>query len=351
MNSTLTIAVSFSLSQVIITALVLLKPTPHGTMPRALFGALLLAVSGYLLFPLADDSARIWLGPLQTLVPGLFWLFCASLFDDHFRIKLWHLALIGLTVVLPIAGHLYPAKQDWLALVLFYLAPQLLEFGLIAMALWRVIKHWKIDLMQSRRRLRAWFCGFIGVIIFGLILSRETWLTSDHWLSQGQYLLIGVVLLITNGLLFNLDSGLFGTPASPVANAPSQDTDSLNEPQQESGLTPALMQLLEQEHIYREMGLTIGTLASRLEVPEYRLRQHINQAMGYKNFNDFLNGFRVRDAAEQLRDPNRLKVPVLTIAHDTGFRSLSSFNKAFKSAFELTPTAYRQANIKMQATD
>jgi AraC-like DNA-binding protein len=35
----------------------------------------------------------------------------------------------------------------------------------------------------------------------------------------------------------------------------------------------------------------------------------------------------------------------LTIALETGFRSLSSFNKAFKEAHNMTPTAYRRQQL------
>jgi hypothetical protein len=39
----------------------------------------------------------------------------------------------------------------------------------------------------------------------------------------------------------------------------------------------------------------IGALAARLDVPEHRLRQAINEGLGYRNFNAFLNRYRIED--------------------------------------------------------
>ena len=43
--------------------------------------------------------------------------------------------------------------------------------------------------------------------------------------------------------------------------------------------------LMEWERIYRYEGLTIGSLAARLQVQEYQLRRLINRRLGHKNFN------------------------------------------------------------------
>jgi hypothetical protein len=57
------------------------------------------------------------------------------------------------------------------------------------------------------------------------------------------------------------------------------------------------------ERIYRLEGLTIGVLANRLGLPEYRLRRLINQRLGYRNFSVFLNSFRIEEVKTALADP------------------------------------------------
>ena len=80
----------------------------------------------------------------------------------------------------------------------------------------------------------------------------------------------------------------------------------------------------------------------RLGLPEYRLRRLINQALGYRNFNSFVNHYRIAEAKAALADPRQAEVPVLTIALDAGFSSLGPFNRAFKAETGMTPSEYRR---------
>jgi AraC-like DNA-binding protein len=98
------------------------------------------------------------------------------------------------------------------------------------------------------------------------------------------------------------------------------------------------------ERIYRHEGITIGTLATKLAVPEYRLRRLINQQLGYRNFNVFLNDHRIEEVKAALADPSQAEVPVITIAMDAGFQSLGPFNRAFKATTGVTPSEYRRLN-------
>lgn len=96
------------------------------------------------------------------------------------------------------------------------------------------------------------------------------------------------------------------------------------------------------ERAYRQEGSTIGRLAQMQGLPEYKLRRLINQGLGYRNFNSFLNHYRIADAKEAFADPAQSAVPVLTIALDAGFNSLGPFNRAFKAETGVTPSEYRR---------
>jgi AraC-like DNA-binding protein len=113
-----------------------------------------------------------------------------------------------------------------------------------------------------------------------------------------------------------------------------------------TAIDAALLRRLEHsmsvERAYRREGLTIGSLSAELGVPEYRLRQLINEGLGHRNFNAFLNSYRIEEAKVALADPGQKDVPVLTIAMDTGFQSIGPFNRAFKAATDVTPTEFRR---------
>ena len=93
---------------------------------------------------------------------------------------------------------------------------------------------------------------------------------------------------------------------------------------------------------YRETGLTIPTLAEELKVPEHQLRRPINGHLEFRNFSAFLNSYRIAEAKTQLVDPQRARIPVLTIALELGYASLGPFNRAFKALTGLTPTDFRR---------
>ncbi|SMC28622.1 Helix-turn-helix domain-containing protein [Andreprevotia lacus DSM 23236] len=85
-----------------------------------------------------------------------------------------------------------------------------------------------------------------------------------------------------------------------------------------------------------------------MQLPEYKLRQLINQGLGWRNFNAFVNSYRIADARQALADTAQAEVPILTIAMDAGFQSLGPFNRAFKAETGLTPTAFRSEQLAMQ---
>ena len=342
MPSPLVAAISFSLSQVLLSGLLLCQQRPWRTR-ESLFAVLLLAVAAYLVIPLTRGSAWGWLpGSLQTLVPCMFWLFSASIFDDHFRLRGWQILLVVATVFPPLVGRVLrqfaDIGLDWLLFTL----PQALEFVLLGLTLWVVSRYWKVDLVESRRRLRLWFVGLNGVYIFALIFSSVVLFSDERWYSSWQYLPVGGILLAMNALLLRYKREVFFSVASPDKPGPPPEAPPVAAAADER-ITRSLEELMEERHAYREMGLTIGQLAERLEVPQYRLRQMINAGLGYRNFSDFLNHYRVGEAAARLADPSEAGLPVLTIAMDAGFRSLSSFNKAFKDKVGVTPTGFRKS--------
>ena len=359
MSGTGLVAVGAGLSQVAL-ALILLSGRSLAGLSRRLFALLMLGVGGYLMLPF--DTQLGWLfSALSTAVPGLFWLFCASLFDDHYEFPLWQPLLVLASVILPLAFELGGWPAEGLARMLLRDVPQLLEFVFLLLALWAIFANWRDDLVPERRTLRFWFCAGAGVFIFLLILSREVLFSGAEWLEEAQYLATALVLLGLNALLLRFPEGSFEPiqrdeshgPAAlkPVDDGPEVQKDAVEAPSPAASGPPLddqlapVRRLVEEEGLYREHGMTIGRLAAAAGLPEYRLRQLINGGLGYRNFNDFLNRFRIEEASRRLGDPSEARLPVLTIALDVGFRSISSFNKCFKDTHGITPTAYRKARL------
>lgn len=354
MSQLLVAALAFALSQVLLSIILLLRSGQRRSIQARLFLVFLLGVCGYLLTPLITDPlGLLWISALQTVAPGTFWLFSASLFDDHFRLRPWKVGVVALTVLMPFIGTLTKLSGGQVPHWFFYALPQGIEFALLAMALVEVVRCWREDLLQSRRNLRLWFAGFGGTYLLGMLLMREVLFPGEPWLAVWQYVPAGVALLVVNVLLLQLRGGVFFVAAEdgallaaePEAEPyPTQTSEMQSKPAEVVApeILSKLEQLMDENKIYREMGLTIGQLAGLMELPEYRLRKVINAGLGYRNFNDFLNHYRIAEARQRLSSAEESDTPILNIALDVGYRSLSSFNKAFKDSTGLTPTEFRK---------
>lgn len=105
-----------------------------------------------------------------------------------------------------------------------------------------------------------------------------------------------------------------------------------------AALKETLLQIMEKDRLYRDEELSLADLADELALSTHQVSELINQELG-KNFAAFVNDFRIREACELLRtDRNR---SVLDIAFEVGFRTKSSFHRAFQKHTGQTPSEYR----------
>ncbi|MCP4362681.1 MAG: AraC family transcriptional regulator, partial [Chloroflexi bacterium] len=82
-------------------------------------------------------------------------------------------------------------------------------------------------------------------------------------------------------------------------------------------------------------------LAALLDISPNHLSQVINEQLT-RNFHDFVNAYRVKEAQQRLLDePDRT---VLDIALDAGFNSKSAFYKVFKQHCNMTPLQFQREN-------
>ena len=165
---------------------------------------------------------------------------------------------------------------------------------------------------------------------------REGAVVGQHHLCQGCAEQQGVVQAKTNPL--KLPQELLEDLLGAAAKAPDPTPD-------ETRYGDRLLALMQVEKVYRQEGLTIARLARTLDLPEYRLRRVINQQLGYRNFNAFLNAFRIEDACRVLADPAQERLPILNLALDLGYGSQGPFNRAFRAKTGHTPTEYRRIRL------
>lgn len=101
-----------------------------------------------------------------------------------------------------------------------------------------------------------------------------------------------------------------------------------------------LKELMAVDGLYMNPVLKVDMLAARLSIPEKGLSNLLNQYAG-KNFNDFVNEFRVEEAKRKLIDPRYANFTIAAVALECGFNSLATFQRVFKQTTGVTPSQYQ----------
>jgi len=285
--------------------------------------------------------------PFCVMGPVHIWLFSLSQFRDHFRITapLWVFGAMYL-LLNRLYFDFYYGSESIVGDAIFAVY-SVLRFGLIAHMLLVAWQGRADDLLEVRRRFRTIFVILVGAALF-IIFVAETFFTPAE-LKQPE-VLIGqstAFLLLAFTIMWHatkLQSGILLVRESREIPLQKAQRGEGLDPADELDLA-ALRKAVVEEQGFLEPSLTISKLAERVASPEHRLRRLINQHLGYRNFADFLNHYRIAEAQRLLADPSKRHTQILTIAMDLGYGSLGPFNRAFKERTGRTPTEYRRAAL------
>jgi AraC-like DNA-binding protein len=132
-----------------------------------------------------------------------------------------------------------------------------------------------------------------------------------------------------------------GDEQALISDTASQDSVSIGAIDEgtRAAMFDELTKHIEQEHSYRNSELSLAKLADSIGLSPHHLSEVLNQHAG-KNFNHFINAYRVKEVCDMLHSSSSFKV--LDIAMQAGFSSKSTFNTIFKKFTGVTPTQYRQ---------
>jgi len=100
-----------------------------------------------------------------------------------------------------------------------------------------------------------------------------------------------------------------------------------------------LIKLMEEETLYLNSTLNIQELSNKLNTNNKYLSTLINQEF-QMNFVSFVNSYRIAEAKKLLLDSSKYNLTIEAIGNESGFKSKSAFNVAFKKVTELTPSAF-----------
>jgi AraC-like DNA-binding protein len=307
----------------------------------------------------ADVQVSFWIWPYLLAImntgAGLWMILAYSLFQDDKRIPRWMIVACAVQFVLSavnafgyvgrdssvLQSPTYPASVNFV----FGPLPIAMQAVFAFLSLYWAARGWRADVDEGRRFLRGVFLIVVGSLSLGISVA-ELYLLGEPYSSRATFdnaitliMAIGYVGVALGVLRF--DKGVLERLVDRASSLPDPEVDPVVDRQ-----LATLTRALEQEKVYLTPGLSIGSLAKRLAIPEYRLRALISKRLGYRNFNALLHKYRLREACEQLADPARAQLPILTIALDVGYQSIAPFNQAFREEMGCTPSAYRRQHSK-----
>ena len=96
---------------------------------------------------------------------------------------------------------------------------------------------------------------------------------------------------------------------------------------------------MKEKQLYLHPGLTVTAVAEAIGTSSRNVSEIVNK-YGNQNFASYINHYRIEEAKYLLKTRSK-KTKIISIALDSGFNNLSTFNVAFKAMTNLTPSEFR----------
>ncbi|GAB4030801.1 helix-turn-helix domain-containing protein [Spirosoma gilvum] len=101
----------------------------------------------------------------------------------------------------------------------------------------------------------------------------------------------------------------------------------------------ALSKAMEQDKLYLDPDLSVDKLGQHLQLPPKLISAVLNQHVR-KNFNGFINEYRVEEVKRRVLDPANDHLTLTGIAFESGFNSQATFQRTFKQLTGASPGEY-----------
>ncbi|WP_240883469.1 AraC family transcriptional regulator [Sphingomonas sp. SFZ2018-12] len=323
-------------------------------LPALLFAPLAVCLAGFLLgnTPLVSFQPAGLVGNLASAASGFtvifLWWFALSCFDSRFRLQ-GGVLMVGLAWA-GIAAAGRGLLGNRLADAGLSHALVMMGFGIVAHLVWRLLDERQGDLIEQRYNARVLVAVLLGGMLFidlaADVLFGFDWRPLAFSMAQNAMILGFGVWLAGRVLTVRGDALFFGVvEARAVAPEPIPDgTSDRTDP-----LHARLCTLIEDNRVHLDPELTFPKFVELMAAPERAVRTLINQQLSHDHFRAFLNTHRILEARRLLQERDRNE-KLITIALDSGFASLASFNRAFRAIVGCTPSEYRAAALHNAGT-
>lgn len=221
--------------------------------------------------------------------------------------------------------------------------------GLIFLLLIAYFDRTHTELRLSNRRSKHIYWFVIALLGLNLILMGLNLLQVSEYFTAKEALLlstltrIGFVYLVLTSVFRLYDTHMevdIDRIPTIMAAAPQSQLTAKDTP-----MIARILTAMHDQKLYREMRCTREGIAKSIGIHDATLSRIINQHFR-RNFNEFVNAFRIEEAKSRLRNEH---IPITVIAFDVGFNSIASFNRVFKESTGISPSEYRHSATHITA--
>ena len=302
----------------------------------AFFAAIALCHMWYLPTFFLTSPDEVMLGSLvagwldcMTVIPLMFIILLTMLQD--LRRPLWPVCVIMAPLVVGLAWCIVSRSDDLLLVLLVYFL--LMCFGIIIYMV-RAIRHygrWLRDNYADLEHKEVWQ-GFVVLAIYLLVYIV-------YLLDVGEliyeYAMEIIVIVLVCYLLWRVET----LSDLSISEVTIKNVSTLaSSPEKNIGLL--LKQHCEEPRLYLQYDISLPQLAQIIGTNRLYLSQHFSSQS--TTYNAYINGLRIQHFIKLYHDAVATHQPISVqqLAHQSGFRSYSTFNAAFKQSMGMTATEW-----------
>ncbi|GAA4273318.1 hypothetical protein GCM10022258_26120 [Aquimarina gracilis] len=199
----------------------------------------------------------------------------------------------------------------------------------------------------SKEKRVSIFAGVLLIIV--LIASSFVYYKRRQKLAQESLQLQGAKLLLQNenealkdklnGLAKRIQKQEFS--GEEVNTNQTKKTSITPEDQQK--YMELILNYMEKEKPFLDHEIKQSNIADNLKMSVHLFSEVLNVCF-QKNFNNFINLYRVDMAKKMMKNPKYENYKILAIGYEAGFPSKTSFNRVFKNLVGLTPSEFQKKN-------
>ncbi|WP_299241995.1 helix-turn-helix domain-containing protein [uncultured Aquimarina sp.] len=314
-----------------------------------------------------NTKINYWLIALSLAIGPLLYFYVKSITTSNFKFRkkdIIHFIPVSLYIVYKICILIYDASQPgfdetqngYLKVFLDekYVSPligiienlQMLLYLAFTIQLYYIYRKkiqqffsntYSLELNWIRNFLFIYSFLFLYSIFQGVIGSV---ITDLHWTQKWWYHFFTAVAIIYIGIKgYFTDTNKLNNLNFSVTIKENTDTPQIEISEDIIRVKEKIEVFMEKEKPFLNPDLNLTELSKMLNIPASTLSDTINSGFE-KNFNDFINSYRVKAVQVMLQEGKQQQLSLLGIAYECGFNSKATFNRVFKKLTNTSPSQF-----------